>query len=256
MDVGGLPIGPSYGRDPCFPEGSQRKKALDQLEDPASARPKIDGPYSCPYRKHNPWMFNVRDHPICATHTFRDIPLLKRHIMTSHRCRDFTLSCNRCGSPFRRSDDLEAHQESGICFEDRAQNANADDLGITESVETKLRDRRARHAVLDWKTLCETIFPGSDRIPSHEFVPVVEAHETWRYFFQRLGEVSRMESVVQQAKGSLQRCMSQGYNLLSSLGHTIRFIGRAVLETAGGSASSLDKSLALSFSITTNRPSN
>ncbi|KAF4467867.1 hypothetical protein FALBO_5254 [Fusarium albosuccineum] len=171
MDVGGLPIGPSYGRDPCFPEGSQRKKAPDQLEDPASARQKIDGPYSCPYRKQNPWMFNTPYHDVAP------------------------LPCIRCGSPFRRSDDLEAHQESGICFEDRARNANAYDRGISESVETRLRDRRARHAVLDWKSLWETIFPGSDHIPSHEFVPIVEAHETWRYFFQQLSEVSYMESV-------------------------------------------------------------
>jgi hypothetical protein len=33
--------------------------------------------FSCPYRKRNPLRFNVRDHYVCATHSFADMSQLK-----------------------------------------------------------------------------------------------------------------------------------------------------------------------------------
>ncbi|KAI8661868.1 hypothetical protein NCS55_01058200 [Fusarium keratoplasticum] len=141
--------------------------------------------FSCPYRKRNPWMFNVRDHHICATHSFPTIALLKqvhflyntsfapsnntksrRHIVSKHQSKDFTYSCNSCGIPFRADLDRQLHQESGLCFRHRTCYSDEHDNGITEDMLRRLRDRGARNGVSDWSTLWMTIFPESDQIPS------------------------------------------------------------------------------------------
>ncbi|KAH7247971.1 hypothetical protein B0J15DRAFT_499055 [Fusarium solani] len=184
--------------------------------------------FSCPYRKRNPWMFNVRDHHICATHSFPTIALLKRHIVSKHQSKDFTYSCNNCGIPFRADLDRQLHQESGLCFRHRTCYSDEYDNGINEDMHRRLRDRGARNGVSDWSTLWMTIFPESDHIPSPEFVPVVEAHETWCHFFQRLREHScsmSAELMMQDARVHLQMLISQGQSFLAALGSTIRWIG-------------------------------
>ncbi|KAI8660843.1 hypothetical protein NCS57_01062600 [Fusarium keratoplasticum] len=132
--------------------------------------------FSCPYRKRNPWMFNVRDHHICATHSFPTIALLKqvhflRHIVSKHQSKDFTYSCNNCGIPFRADLDRQLHQESGLCFRHRTCYSDEHDNGITEDMLRRLRDRGARNGVSDWSTLWMTIFPESDHIPSPGKLP-------------------------------------------------------------------------------------
>ncbi|RMJ18348.1 hypothetical protein CDV36_002016 [Fusarium kuroshium] len=184
--------------------------------------------FSCPYRKRNPWMFNVRDHHICATHSFPTIALLKRHIVSKHQSKDFSFVCNNCGIPFRADLDRRLHQESGLCFRHRTCYSDDHDNGITEDMHRRLRDRGARNGVSDWSTLWRTIFPESDHIPSPEFVPVVEAHETWYHFFQRLREHScsmSAEAMMQDARVHLHMLISQGQSFLAALGSTIRWIG-------------------------------
>lgn len=40
-------------------------------------RPRVDGNFSCPYRRRNPRVFNVRDFPTCAQNSFSSITLVK-----------------------------------------------------------------------------------------------------------------------------------------------------------------------------------
>lgn len=141
--------------------------------------------FSCPYRKRNPWMFNVRDHHICATHSFPTIALLKqvhfsqhlircsqltrnprRHIVSKHQSKDFGFPCNNCGNLFRADPDRQLHQESGLCFRHRTCYPDEYDSGISEDMARRLRDRGARNGVSDWSTLWMTIFPESLHIPS------------------------------------------------------------------------------------------
>ncbi|RSL70036.1 hypothetical protein CEP54_001985 [Fusarium duplospermum] len=130
--------------------------------------------FSCPYRKRNPWMFNVRDHHICATHSFPTIALLKQ-------------------------------------------------------------------------------------VHFFYFVPVVEAHETWCHFFQRLREHSRSmstEVMMQEARVYLQPFIIHGQNFLLALGNTIRLIGRILSgvtqRSRVGRPQWLDEALLFSMSNTGN----
>ncbi|KAM0425217.1 hypothetical protein ACHAPT_009534 [Fusarium lateritium] len=221
----------------------------------ASDVQKINLSLSCPYRKRNPWMFNVRDHPTCANHSFPTIALLKRHIVSKHQSKDFAFPCNTCGISFRTHDDRQLHEESGFCFKYGTNYLDEHDNGITEDMLRRLRDRGARNGVSDWKTIWMTIFPGSDQVPSPEFVPVVEAHETWCHFFQRLREHScsmSAEVMMQDARMHLETFISHGQNFLVALGNTIRSIGciisNVAMRSRMGRPQWLDEALLFSMS--------
>ncbi|KAM7202600.1 hypothetical protein V8F20_004389 [Naviculisporaceae sp. PSN 640] len=126
--------------------------------------------YSCPFRKRNPVRFNVREYQTCALSSFSDISKLKRHIRTVHG----TTSCGLEGQ-------VAVDPESGL----------------STAAEAKLRDRRANHQVLDWKSLWGVLFPGDTVIPSAEYEPVVEDHDFHRWLVTGKPGVSNTTSLCE-----------------------------------------------------------
>lgn len=55
---------------------SSSSNLLTKTRGPNKKR-RVEGEYSCPYRKRNPLRFNVRDHEQCANRSFSDMPDLK-----------------------------------------------------------------------------------------------------------------------------------------------------------------------------------
>lgn len=142
--------------------------------------------FSCPYRKRNPEVFNVRDHPTCATRSFPSITMVKRHIMSAHLLSQCAEQCENCHSWFRNKNDLMMHSGSGMCPHHFSPPTRKCDMGIDQEMEAKLRDRRAICQVLTWRDLWMTIFPGCGEVPSPAFRPVVEGPEALEFFFRGL----------------------------------------------------------------------
>ncbi|KAI8715779.1 hypothetical protein NCS52_01086200 [Fusarium sp. LHS14.1] len=142
--------------------------------------------FSCPYRKRNPEIFNVRDHPTCATASFPSITMVKRHIMSTHLLSKCTEQCENCHSWFGDEKALMMHHRNGICPHHFSPSARKCDMGIDQEMEAKLRDRRAIYQVLTWRDLWMTIFPGCGEVPNPAFRPVVEGTEALEFFFRSL----------------------------------------------------------------------
>ncbi|KAI8660842.1 hypothetical protein NCS57_01062500 [Fusarium keratoplasticum] len=145
-----------------------------------------DANYSCPYRKRNPEVFNVRDHPTCATRSFPSITMVKRHIMSTHLLSQCAEQCENCHSWFRNKNALMMHSGNGMCPHHFSPSTRKCDMGIDQEMEAKLRDRRAICQVLTWRDLWMTIFPGCGEVPSPAFRPVVEGPEALEFFFRSL----------------------------------------------------------------------
>ncbi|RSL97706.1 hypothetical protein CEP52_010747 [Fusarium oligoseptatum] len=140
-------------------------------------RPRGDGNFSCPYRRRNPRVFNVRDFPTCAQNSFSSITLVKRHVMAAHQAKDFNTQCETCSAWFRTEKALNSHINNRSCSNLLFPAVDEHDKGITDDIENKLRDRRSRTKVLNWDDLWRTIFPSSQVIGSSDFVPVREHGE-------------------------------------------------------------------------------
>ncbi|KAK3687700.1 hypothetical protein B0T22DRAFT_378818 [Podospora appendiculata] len=138
---------------------------------------------SCPYRKRNPLRFNVRDHYVCATHSFSDISQLKKHIRAHHppvRRSAGLFSCPRCCQGFSVKHDLDHHlrqQVEVMCrIADDQGNSNPED-GITQKIITSLEARSIRAKIDNWNSLWKLLFPDDRSIPDPGFIPVMEIHD-------------------------------------------------------------------------------
>ncbi|KAF5006753.1 hypothetical protein FDECE_6875 [Fusarium decemcellulare] len=149
----------------------------------------IDIHYSCPYRRRNPRMFNIRDFQTCANQSFASITLVKRHVMSAHQSNDFTLQCPECKSWFRAPKALDSHLKNQTCSSLPPPAVDEYDKGITEEMEVRLRDRRAKTQVLTWKDLWRTLFPCTEDIIAPDFEPILERDEAREQFYQGLSQL-------------------------------------------------------------------
>ncbi|KAI8715781.1 hypothetical protein NCS52_01086500 [Fusarium sp. LHS14.1] len=115
----------------------------------ARKKPRVDGNFSCPYRRRNPRVFNFRDFPRCAHKPFSSITLLKRHVMSAHQAQKFNSQCSTCSAWFRTERDLNDHIKNRSCSSLQSPAVDEHDRGITDDMENKLRDRRGKTKVLN-----------------------------------------------------------------------------------------------------------
>lgn len=137
-------------------------------------------PYSCPFRKRNPVMFNVRDHEHCAKRPFFGMQELKHHIRTYHRACGPPHSCPRCKAGFQNSSDLSEHlmvPVEHMCEPNSAAPDNAIEDGITEEMDRALAERTPRHSVKTWEQIWKLLFPQDVSALDSEYLPVVEMVE-------------------------------------------------------------------------------
>ncbi|KAG8169625.1 hypothetical protein KVR01_000370 [Diaporthe batatas] len=137
-------------------------------------------PYSCPFRKRNPIMFNVRDHEHCAKRPFFGIQDLKHHIRTHHRSCGPAHSCPRCKASFQNQSDLSEHlmvPADQMCEPNGCVSDIVVEDGITEEMDRALADRTPRHLVNSWEQIWKLLFPQDASPQDSEYVPVIEMVE-------------------------------------------------------------------------------
>ncbi|KAL2022906.1 hypothetical protein VTK56DRAFT_4437 [Thermocarpiscus australiensis] len=137
--------------------------------------------FSCPYRKRNPLRFNVRDHFVCATHSFSDMSQLKKHIRAHHppvQRNAGPFSCPRCCQGFVSKTDLDSHlRRLEVCrLSDDTGGADPED-GITQKIISSLEARSLKAKIDNWVSLWKLLFPGDEIVPDPFFVPVMEVFD-------------------------------------------------------------------------------
>ncbi|KAK1826624.1 hypothetical protein QBC39DRAFT_15227 [Podospora conica] len=117
--------------------------------------------YACPFRKHDPTHYNIRDHELCAVRAWDSVSRMKEHLYRKH-CK---VHCARCKQTFKRSAELELHERSEGC-QMRHVRCPAD---ITAQQEKQLKSKRysTRFQTEEekWREVYRLLFPGED-IPS------------------------------------------------------------------------------------------
>ncbi|RSM17712.1 hypothetical protein CDV31_003482 [Fusarium ambrosium] len=109
----------------------------------------------------------------------------------------------------RRRDDLEEGESSvHLLVETKSLPllvVDEYDRGITEEMESKLRDRRGKSKVLEWEDLWRTIFPTSQGIVTPDFVPIIEHDEGREQFYQGLSKLE--PSMILEVQGILFKAL-------------------------------------------------
>ncbi|KAJ3462012.1 hypothetical protein MRS44_010565 [Fusarium solani] len=164
---------------------------------------RVDVFFSCPYRRRNPRVFNVRDFPTCAHHSFSSITLVKRHVMSAHQARDFIFQCKTCRAWFPTQKALDNHSSHQTCSSLPHLVVDDYDKGITEEMERKLRDRRSKNKVLEWEGLWRTIFPTSQGIAAPGKLP--QGSSCRERFYQGLSELE--PSMILEVRGILFKAL-------------------------------------------------
>ncbi|KAK4098352.1 hypothetical protein N658DRAFT_455433 [Parathielavia hyrcaniae] len=134
--------------------------------------------FSCPYRKRNPLRFNVRDHYVCATHSFADMSQLKKHIRAHHppvQRNAGPFPCPRCCQGFVSKPDLDSHlRQPDVCRISFDSGGADPEDGITQKIISSLEARSLKAKIDNWLSLWKLLFPADQIIPDPVFVPVME----------------------------------------------------------------------------------
>ncbi|KAJ3528653.1 hypothetical protein NM208_g10107 [Fusarium decemcellulare] len=185
-------VDPQPSCDPAPGLGSRKRKHhdssgedLSQKVEIQSKKPKSDIQYSCPYRRRNPRLFNVRDFHACANRSFSNMSFVKRHVMANHQSKDFASQCVNC-KVWLSKQAFDCHSMNQSCSSLPPPVFDEHDKGITQEMETKLRDRRAKTKVLTWEGLWRTIFPDNADIKTPYFKPILEHNEAEELFYRAL----------------------------------------------------------------------
>ncbi|KAK4195351.1 hypothetical protein QBC40DRAFT_211661 [Triangularia verruculosa] len=141
---------------------------------------KTTRPISCPFRKRNPYRFNVRDHPSCAAFGFSDLTVLKSHVIRTHSQE---LLCQRCRTLLPTREALDAHARlppEQMCQVPPGPRVNNYEDGITIERAWRLSSPFASSSVTTWRGLWQVLFPDDIEIPSPDYSPVIESYEVQR----------------------------------------------------------------------------
>ncbi|SPQ25516.1 859c1dd6-41d9-455e-a6a6-56917532f9c8 [Thermothielavioides terrestris] len=134
--------------------------------------------FSCPYRKRNPLRFNVRDHYVCATHSFADMSQLKKHIRAHHppvQRNAGPFLCPRCCQGFSSKNELDSHlRQLDVCHISYDSGGSDPEDGITQKIISSLEARSLKAKIDNWVSLWKLLFPADQVIPDPVFVPVME----------------------------------------------------------------------------------
>ncbi|KAF5006748.1 hypothetical protein FDECE_6870 [Fusarium decemcellulare] len=103
---------------------------------------------------------------------------IRRHVLNVHLLSQYNEQCPDCLSWFRSKGALSSHLKNGICRKNSYSSAAKVDMGISEEIAGRLRERRSSNQVVVWSDLWTTMFPGCIDVPNPDFVPVIEGPET------------------------------------------------------------------------------
>ncbi|KAK0710837.1 hypothetical protein B0H67DRAFT_646264 [Lasiosphaeris hirsuta] len=134
--------------------------------------------YGCPFRKHNPARFNIRDHKQCAATGWGGFNGVKRHVRENHKRPGGRNKCQTCKEGFETAELLQTHlkapgPEKCSFVETRVLLPEDPDDGMSDEVENRLAARGKLKGIKCWKMLYRALFPGEpeDLMPSSEFEP-------------------------------------------------------------------------------------
>lgn len=138
--------------------------------------------YACPYRKRNPFRFNIRDYNACVapypgftqlkfvlhptgkrrcSSTCRHLQCFRRHVIVFHRNRLHI--CPRCWVQFQEEAELLRHLRAAelCCLRSSSQKHSHDpEDGISAETVEVLRSRQLDCKVNNWRQLWLLLFPG------------------------------------------------------------------------------------------------
>ncbi|KAL8337670.1 hypothetical protein RB598_006523 [Gaeumannomyces tritici] len=140
---------------------------------------------SCPFRKRNPFRFNVRAYDSCACQGHADMARLKRHVKIYHSLKNERKNqCGRCMLVFETDRELKEHlRQVNRCNLVDVDVGNRDpEDGITKDIEDRINGRKKGLKVDTWEALWALLFPEDTIVLSSEFAPVVESFDVWHEF--------------------------------------------------------------------------
>ncbi|KAK0710015.1 hypothetical protein B0T26DRAFT_430558 [Lasiosphaeria miniovina] len=155
--------------------------------------------YPCPFRKHNPIKFNIREWEYCARAPFKGKTELKKHIIRYHQQEQVSFKCDRCLTAFPSREELKTHlrRDPDKMCETRSDREASPYTATNEGVSSAVGERlRSRSEHLDWTGIWLAVFPGYDPslIPEPVFEPAVELHEVSRSYNESHLELATMIS--------------------------------------------------------------
>ncbi|EAQ83474.1 hypothetical protein CHGG_09878 [Chaetomium globosum CBS 148.51] len=125
--------------------------------------------FACPFRKHDPFTYNVQDHEVCAIRSWSAISRLKEHIYRRH----YKIHCQRCKRTFSETRELADH-EMLVTGCEVVDTIPPGDITAYQEKQLKSRKHTTRRQTDEekWRDIYRLLFPNEE-IPS----PYPEAAE-------------------------------------------------------------------------------
>ncbi|KAN0104089.1 hypothetical protein V8E51_009834 [Hyaloscypha variabilis] len=114
-------------------------------------------PFACPFRKHNPRKYCIRNWARCALTAQSTVARVKGHLYKYHLVHQ----CQRCKDVFVSEEELDIHIEA----EEGCNSKTTEPVeGITLKMKEKLRSRKKAYPgqteAERWKEIYQILFPG------------------------------------------------------------------------------------------------
>ncbi|KAH8751437.1 hypothetical protein BGZ57DRAFT_735818, partial [Hyaloscypha finlandica] len=131
--------------------------------------------FACPYRKHNPRKYCVRDWRTCALTPHKTVARVKGHLYKYHTI----YQCQRCKSLLKSDAELNSHIEtSKDCHPTIAPPVD----GITRNIKVVLQCKRkafpGQTEAERWKKIYTILFPDDEEVPDPYFEQVQDKAES------------------------------------------------------------------------------
>ncbi|CEJ79847.1 hypothetical protein VHEMI00062 [[Torrubiella] hemipterigena] len=198
---------------------------------------------SCPFRKRNPYRFNVRDHHSCAMTYFPKFAELRQHIVKQHKRDDpSAFVCDRCTKNFVSRKELRDHQR--LPKELMCDITDHDpEFGIDGATATKLLSRKragGSSADSQWREIWGILFPddADELVQPHIYVPVVEHFELSSEFVGSLVSLKQSlradfpdEAALERVTGKLHDSFADTVARCVTAAQLMRYINRSNKKT-------------------------
>ncbi|KAF7517726.1 hypothetical protein G7054_g13703 [Neopestalotiopsis clavispora] len=175
------------GEESSRSRASKKRLSNGDLKDSMSSKLKTtskkvrNGPgLPCPFRKHNPHHFNIRQYEGCALRSYVDMASLKKHLLSvHHKPKQPCSTCERCQQTFEDQHSTIEHMQQCPAPPRPANMAEiAGPVGeFDDDVKARLKSRDGKNKINDWNSLWRLLFPGTTTIPDPNFEPVIEYHD-------------------------------------------------------------------------------
>ncbi|KAH9214585.1 hypothetical protein DL95DRAFT_446352 [Leptodontidium sp. 2 PMI_412] len=114
--------------------------------------------FACPYQKHNPRKYCIKDWQRCVLTPHTTVARVKAHLYNYHLVHQ----CQRCEETFKSEEELDVHIKSDEGCRSRELATPLD--GITSKLRKQIQCRKKAHLGQTeesrWKQIYKTIFPG------------------------------------------------------------------------------------------------